>query len=529
MRHLPLPRRGLAGLLGAGLLPTAAHAQQRAVLNIGIATTPTSADPLFYTFQPNLNLALHVFSRLVERDARLRPIPGLALRWRPVTDTLWEFNLRPGVKWHDGRDFTAEDVAFTIARAPNVPNSPGGFGGYVRPISRVEIVDPLTVRFHTSGPHPVLPNDLTFVAIVSKHAGEGATTDDYNSGKAAIGTGPYKLARFQPGSLVELVRNDAYFGGPEPWERVNLRVIPQAGPRAAALLSGDVDLIDEVSSNDVQALQRDRRVKVVETQATRLVFLQPNFSRTGPLPDVTDHTGTPLPQNPFLDLRVRRALSLAIDRRALVDRVMEGRGTPNGQWLPEGFFSYNPEVPIPPFDLEAARRLLAEAGFPQGFRLTLHATTDRFANDSRIAQAIAQMWTRAGVQTQVDALPYSAFSARGSRQEYGIWLHTWASSTGEASYFLNNNVATVNAAKRAGATNWARISDPRLDALIERSFTLLDDGEREKVLREAVKFVSDEVLMIPLFHLSLVWGLRQGLSFEPNMSGYTAASLVRRE
>jgi peptide/nickel transport system substrate-binding protein len=133
------------------------------------------------------------------------------------------------------------------------------------------------------------------------------------------------------------------------------------------------------------------------------------------------------------------------------------------------------------------------------------------------------------VQTQVDALPYSAFSARGSRQEYGIWLHTWASSTGEASYFLNNNVATVNAAKRAGATNWARISDPRLDALIERAFTLLDDGERETVLREAVKFVSDEVLMIPLFHLSLVWGLRQGLSFEPNMSGYTAASLVRRE
>ncbi|MBP0494702.1 ABC transporter substrate-binding protein [Roseomonas indoligenes] len=533
MHQTPIRRRALPALLGmaAGGLDRAARAQgaRGDVLNIGLATTPGSADPHFYNFQPNNNLALHVFSRLVERDARIRPIPGLALSWTPVGDTAWEFKLRPGVKWHDGRGFTADDVAFTLDRIPKVPNSPGSFAGFVRPITRVEVVDPLTIRLHTAGPHPVLPNDLTFVSIVSRHAGEGATTEDYNSGKAAIGTGPYRLVRFQPGSLVELARNDAYFGGAEPWSRVNLRVIPQAGPRAAALLSGDVDLIDAVSANDVQTLRRDPRVTVAETQSTRLIFLQMNFSTDGPLPDVTDNEGRPLPRNPFKDLRVRRALSLGLDREALVSRVMEGRGTPYGQWLPAGFYSNNPEIGVPPFDAEAGRRLLAEAGYPQGFRVTIHTPNDRFANDSRIAQAAAAMWTRMGVATTVDAQPYSAFSARASKAEYGVWLHSWASSTGEASYFLSNVVATVDAAKRMGVNNWSRYSDPRLDALTEKSFTLLDPAEREAVLRQAVKHVSDEVVIIPLFHLALAWGVRQGLRFEANMSDYTDAMDIRRD
>jgi peptide/nickel transport system substrate-binding protein len=528
MLNTALPRRGLAALLGLGLLPRPLAAQGGGVLTIGTATTPSSADPHFYAFQPNFNLALHVFSRLVERDARLRPIPGLALSWTPVGERIWEFKLRPGVKWHDGRDFTADDVAFTIGRVPTVPNSPGSLAGYVRPVTQVEVVDPLTVRLHTAGPHPSLPNDLTFIAIVSRHAGEGATTEDYNSGKAAIGTGPYRLSVFQPGARIELLRNDGYFGGPEPWEKVHFRIIPQAGARSAALLSGDVGLIDEVSSNDALALQRDGRVAVVETQSTRLTFMQPSHATAGGLPDVTGIDGRPLPRNPFLDLRVRQALSLAIDRRALVDRVMEGRGTPSGQWLPEGFYSANPAVGVPPHDPERARRLLAEAGYPQGFRLVLHTPTDRFANDSRIAQAVAQMWTRIGVQSVVDALPYSAFSARASKQEYGMWLHSWASSTGEASYFLSNVVSTVDRAKRAGANNWSRYSNPELDALTEKSFTILDPEAREKVLQEAVQMVADDLPMIPLFHLSLVWGVRPGYRFEPNMSGYTAATMVRR-
>lgn len=534
MRKPGLRRRSLPGLLALGLAPGLVPGLARgqpagATLNIGLTTTPGSADPHFYNFNPNNNLALHIFSRLVERDPHIRPIPGLALSWQAIGERVWEFRLRDGVKWHDGRDFTADDVAFTIERIPTVPNSPGSFAGFVRPITRVEVVDRLTVRFHTAGPQPTLPNDLTFVSIVSRHAGQGASTEDYNSGKAAIGTGPYRLSRFQPGTLVELLRNDTYFGGAEPWEKVNLRVIPQGAARSAALLAGDVDLIDQVAAADVETLRRDRRVHVAETSSTRLIFLQPNYAAEGNLPDVTDNAGRPLATNPFRDLRVRRALSLAIDRRALVDRVMEGRGTPYGQWLPAGFYSNNPDVGVPAYDAGAARRLLAEAGYPDGFRVVLHTPNDRFANDSRIALAVAQFWTRAGIQTQVDAQPYSAFSARASRQEYGLWLHSWASSTGEASYFLNNVLSTVDREKRAGVNNWSRYSNPALDALTERSFTLLDPDAREQVLREAVKLVADDVAVIPLFHLALAWGVRNGLTFAANMSDYTAAMDLRRE
>jgi peptide/nickel transport system substrate-binding protein len=151
---------------------------------------------------------MHLFDRLVEQDARARLRPMLAESWQVGLETVWEFKLRPGVKWHDGRDFTADDVAFTVARVPNVPNSPATFGGFVRAIQRVEVVDPLTVRFHTPAPHPLLPVDLASFQIVSRHAGEGAQTEDYNSGKAAIGTGPYRLSSYRAGDRTDFVRND---------------------------------------------------------------------------------------------------------------------------------------------------------------------------------------------------------------------------------------------------------------------------------------------------------------------------------
>ena len=227
-RHLPAT---LALALTA--LTSPAFGQAGTPLNIGIGGAVTSIDPHFYNAAPNNSLAMHIFDRLVERDAKAQPYPGLAESWRVIGETIWEFRLRPGVKWHDGRDFTAEDVAFTIARAPNVPGSPGGFGGFVRAIEKVEIVDPLTIRFHTARPHPLLPTELASVAIIAKHAAEGAGTEDFNSGKAAIGTGPYRFVAYRPGDRTELARNDGYFRGAEPWSRVNYRFIGNDGARTA--------------------------------------------------------------------------------------------------------------------------------------------------------------------------------------------------------------------------------------------------------------------------------------------------------
>jgi peptide/nickel transport system substrate-binding protein len=509
-----------AALGALALLPAAAAAQ---TLTIGTGGSVTSLDPHFYNAAPNSSLAVHIFDRLIERDARARLVPGLASEWRAIEPTVWEFRLRPGVKWHDGRDFTADDVAFSIARVPNVAGSPGTFAGFVRAITRVEIVDPLTLRFHTAAPHPLLPTELASVFIISRHAAASGLTEDFNAGRAAVGTGPYRLVSYASGDRTELARNDAYWGGRQPWARVSYRLLTNDGGRSAALLSGDVDVIDQVPSGDIPRLRRDPRIAIAELQGLRMIYLSPDRSRTAAPPGATDLAGQPLAANPFNDLRVRRALSMAIDRAALADRVMEGTARPSGQWLPEGAFGYNPDVPPTRFDPDGARRLLAEAGFPQGFRLTLTSPNDRYPNDAKTAQAIAQMWTRIGVATQVDALPWTSYSARASRQEFGMRLTGWGSSTGEASYALVNIMGTYDRERRTGASNAGRYSNPALDQLTARAVATIDDEEREAMLRQAVQMAMDDVAVTPLFHLINVWAHRRRIRFEPRMDERTSA------
>ena len=517
------PALAAALLLGSALPAWS----QGTTLNIGIGGAVTSVDPHFYNASPNNSLAMHIFDRLVERDARAQPYPGLAEGWRVVSDTVWEFKLRSGVTWHDGKPFTADDVAFTIQRTPNVPNSPGGFGGFVRAIERVEVVDPLTVRFHTARPHPLLPTELASVAVISRHAGEGAATEDYNSGRAAIGTGPYRMVAYRSGDRTELARNDGYFRGPEPWARVNYRFIGNDGARTAALLAGDVDIIDQVPSTDLARLKRDAKVTVSEVAGLRLIYLVLDASRRGNVPFITDNDGKPLATNPFDDLRVRRALSMAINRPAMAERVMEGTAQPTGQWLPPGTFGYNPAIAAPAYDPEGAKKLLAEAGFPQGFRLTLHSPNDRYPNDSKAAQAVAQMWSRVGIRTEVEAVPWASFAQRSNRQEYAIRLSGWSSVTGEATYALVNILGTFDRDKRTGASNAGRYSNPALDALTERAAATIDDPTREALLREAVKTAMDDQAIIPLFQLVNSWALRRGLTYEARMDERTTAMAVR--
>ncbi len=496
-------------------------------LDIGIGGAITSVDPHFYNAAPNNSLSMHIFDRLVERDAKAQPYPGLAASWRPVSETVWEFKLRPGVTWHDGKPFTADDVAFTIQRTPNVPNSPGGFGGFVRAITRVEVMDPLTLHLHTARPHPLLPTELASVAVISRHAGQGATTDDYNSGKAAVGTGPYRLGEYRSGDRTVLLRNEGYWRGREHWERVNYRFIGNDAARSAALLAGDVQMIDQVPTSDLPRLRADARVTVSETLGLRVIYLSSDHSRAGSLPFVTDNDGKPIATNPFNDVRVRRALSMAINRPALAERVMEGTAQPTGQWLPPGTFGYNPEVAAPRFDADAAKRLLAEAGYPNGFRMTLHSPNDRYPNDARTAQAVAQMWTRVGVRTEVEALPWASFAARSNRQEFAMRLAGWGSTTGEASYTLVNITGTYDRAKLTGASNAGRYSNPALDALTERAVATLDDTQRAAQLREGVRVAMEDVAFIPLFQLVNSWALKRGLRYEARMDERTVAMGVR--
>ena len=506
-------------LLAFMLLAFPAAAQD---LRIGVSALATSADPQFYNLAANNSLAAHIFGRLTQRgpDASLQP--DLAVSWTAVGDTVWEFHLRPGVTWQDGVPFTADDVAFSLARAPNVPNSPSSFAGMLRAITQVEVVDKLTIRLHTARPAPNLPGDLAIVSIVSRHAGD-APTDAYDAVGAAIGTGPYRLEQFVRGDRAVLARNDAWWGPKPAWAHVTIRLIANPASRTAALLAGDVDLIDSIPVSDLPTLRADKRVAVWEHPGLRVMFLGPDFTHDGPSPDITGADGKPLPTNPLRDLRVRQALSLGIDRAGLVNRVMEGAATATGQWLPPGLPGSLPDHALPAYDLAGARRLLAEAGYPAGFHLVFHAPTDRYPNGPAVAQAIASMWTRIGVQTQLEMMPGAIYSPRGVKHEFAMGLWSWSNGTAEAGYTLVNILGTQNGSDR-GVSNVSGYANARMDQLTDEALATIDAERRAELLRQAMAIAVDELADITLFHYKNAWATRAGLHYEARSDDLTLAT-----
>ena len=328
-------------LAAVALLPFASPSAQE--LKIAVAADVTSIDPHFFNLFPNNNVAEHIFDKLVQMDPDSKMIPGLALSWKTIDDKTWEFKLRKGVKFHDGSELTAEDVVYSIDRVPNVPNSPGPFTAYTKAIIAKEIVDPYTIRFKYAAPYPLAPNDLSTIYIVSKKAATGASTEDFNSGKAAIGSGRYKLVRYVSGDRVELVRNDNYWGEKSPWQKVTFKIIKNEAARVAALLSGDVDAIEQPPIADLPRLKGDPKFTVTSKISHRVIYFNfDHLQRSSPF--ITAKDGKPLDKNPLTDSRVRRAISKAINRQAIVDRVMEGAAVPT---IPTARRSSSPKQAIP--------------------------------------------------------------------------------------------------------------------------------------------------------------------------------------
>ncbi|WP_424814390.1 ABC transporter substrate-binding protein [Roseococcus sp. YIM B11640] len=516
-----MPRH--AAILALSLLAAPAAAQD---LNIAVGGAFTSMDPHFHNLTPNSAITQHLFDRLLEPDANLRPVPGLAAEYRAISPTEWEFKLRPGIRFHDGSPLTADDVAFTFARIPQVQGSPASYAFYTRPVREVVVVDPQTVRLVTATASPLIPAMVQGFAIIGRRQGEGMTTADYNSGRAAIGTGPYRLVSYTPGDRAVFQRNTEWYGGNVGWNRVTYRFIGNDSARLAALKAGDVDLIDQVPTRDVAELRRDGRLAIHSATSLRNIYLYLDQWRDQ-TPFATDLQGRPLPSNPLRDLRVRRALSLAINRQGIAAQVMDGQATPSGQLLPAGAVGHDPALTPDTQDLDAARRLLAEAGYPQGFQISLHGPNDRYVNDAQILQAIAQMWARVGVRTRVEALPSSAFFSRSGRDEFSVGLLGWGTGTGEPDSPLGNLLATIEPARGRGASNRSHYSNPRFDALVDQALGTIDLAAREAVYREATGLAIREQAIIPLHHQVNIWASRRGLAYEARNDERTLAMSLR--
>ena len=495
-------------------------------LRFGVGAQVTSADPHYHNIGPNNAYSGMVYDRLIEMSPKGRPEPMLARSWTSVKPDVWELKLQPGVRFHDGAAFTAEDVAFTFKRIPLVVNSPGSFSTYLQGITSAEVVDALTLRIHTDGPSPLLPVNLTQVPIIGR-GGEGKGSEAYNAGSAANGTGPFRQTDYIFGNRADLTRNDAYWGAKPHWARVDYRFITNPTGRTAAMLAGDVDIIDQVPTSDMARLKGDARVRLSEIDSLRLMYIALDRSRTGPTPFITDNDGKPLDKNPLNDIRVRQALDLAIDRTAIVARVMEGVAAGTRQMMPEGAYGWVPDLPVGKGDPALARRLLAEAGFPNGFAITLHGPNDRYPNDARLAQAVGQMWTRIGVKTAVEVSPYASFATRASKQDFSAFVVSWGSSTGEPSAGLRSVLATYNRETGMGSVNRFRYSNPAFDRGLAAAVMELDDAKRERMLQDVTRLAMNDIAMIPTHLQRNVWAMRPGLVHEARVDERSMAQDVR--
>lgn len=521
MRTKLLTMTAMAAVLAA----SPAFAQDRA-LRIAVAAPVTSIDPHWQDAAPNKGLASHLFDGLTDLDERSRVIPSLATSWERVSDTVWRFTLRENVAFHDGKRLTAEDVAYSIARTGRVPNAPAPFTTYTRGIAAVRVVSPGVVEIETRAVDPYLPGSLAQVKIV--RAAEGDTpTEAFNNGSAAIGTGPFRLVSHTPGAATELERHGGYWGDAPAWSRVSYRIVSSAGPRMAALLAGDVDLVDAVPAGDLEKLRATPDVRIAETVGLRLIYLWLDQRSAETTPLVSGPDGQKLPANPLADRRVREALSVAINREAIVERILQGAAVPTGQFMPPGGISHDPALPVIPFDPARSRALLAEAGYPQGLRITLSGPSDRYLNGSQVMQAIGQMWQRVGIRAEVDPQPWTVFSGRLNSGGYSAALGGVGNASGDASLALRITVATRDPSKGQGTLNYSRYSNPEFDALINRAITELDDARREALLREAVAMAVREAALIPLHIQKNIWATRGDVTYIARADEQTRAWLAR--
>jgi peptide/nickel transport system substrate-binding protein len=493
-------------------------------LKIGLSADVTTLDPHFLAAQPNLTVSRHVFESLTDVDEKTRLIPGLAESWRALDATTWEFKLRRGVKFHDGSDLTAEDVVFSLDRPHTIKGSPGGFSSYVRAIAAKKITGSHTLVITTAVPYGALPQDINSILIVSKKAAASAAAADFDNGRAMVGTGPYRFVRFARGEGVELARNDAYWGPRPAWDRVHLKMLPTDPVRTAALLSGEIDAIEHIPSADLAKLRGNAGLHLVQTVSWRTLFLHLDQYRAQP-PSVSSKSGQALPRNPFTDARVRRAISRAINRPAIAERVMEKLAIPAANLVSPGVFGHNPDLKPEPYDPDGAKRLLAEAGFPEGFSVTLAAPNNRYINDEQVAQAIAQMLTRVGIAAKVEAMPFAAYLARVRKEEFALAMLGWGSFAGDLA--LRSLIAGPNQDKGYGAWNWGRYRNARLDGLVDQALGSVDGKKREALVREAAALVAAEAALVPLYHQYVTWAMKKHLTYIARTDEFTLAHFFR--
>ncbi len=507
----------LRAALVAAAIAVPAQAQ---TIRVAFDAEWTSLDPHFHTFPYNLSVAYHLFDALTAHDAGQQVVPRLAESWKPVGTDRWEFRLREGARFADGTPVTAADVVASVARIRAIRNSPGPLTGLIRPVKEVIAQDARTVVFVTSVPTPALPDLLTGVFITPASLAD-ATQEAFATGEAQKGSGPFRFVEYRRGERLVLARNPDHWAGPAPWERAELRIVTNTATREATLAAGDVDFIVNPSTSGLERLKRDPAFAVHQATSTRITYLQVHQGER-PLADMTGTDG----RNPFADPRVRRAVSLAIPREAITARVLDGLAVPASQIIPPGLSGYDPSLTVEAADPDQARRLLAEAGWAQGFDVRFSTPSDRNMNGRRVAEAIAAALTRIGVRVAVNAVPLNVWLAEWRRGEYSMVMHG-AGPVPVPWTLVPQLVGTKDSAGGFGPSNESHYSNKALDEVMRGALGEIDTAKREALLHRAAQTVRTETAVVPLHHEAALWASRAGLTYAARADTLTYVTDIR--
>ena len=508
----------LRPLLATALLAGTTVGASAETLRWARAGDALTLDPHAQNEGPTTTLNHQIYEPLLIRDQTGEPEPALATSWRVREDdpNVWVFELREGVSFHEGQDFTAEDVVFSIGRAQSGNSN---FKELLNSIVEVRAVDDHTVEFVTDGPNPILPANLTNLFVMDSGWAEenGAVeVQDFEGGESSFsatnanGTGPFRLVSREPDVRTVLERDDDYWGMDEfPMDvtRIEYTPIQNAATRVAALLSGEVDIIQDVPVQDIGRVNSQDGLTVKTTPQNRVIFFGMDVGSDDLTSDSVEGA------NPLADPRVREAMDLSIDREAIRQVVMREQSRPAGMIAPpfvRGWSEALDAVTEP--DIERAQALLEEAGYPDGFSITLDCPNDRYVNDEAICQAVTGMLGQAGIEVSLNAMPKAQFFPLVTGAETEFYLLGWGVPTYDSEYIFNFLVHTRG--EDRGSWNATGYSNPDLDAKIVALSSEIDEAARDASVAEIWDAVQAERLYLPIHHQVLNWGMADGVGIE---------------
>ena len=494
----------------------AAGVSHAATLRIAGANDILTFDPHAQNHQTTLAYQQMVYESLVRYNEKYEVEPSLAAKWTMVSPTQIRFELRKGVKFHDGAPFTADDVVFSLTRTMTPPSN---LTSATQSVKEVKKVDDHTVDVILKGPSPVVLRELTDARIMNKAWAEknnATKAQDYKAkeenfaSRNANGTGPFTLVGWQPDTKTTLKKNPNWWDKPKGnIDEIVFTPIKSAATRSAALISGQVDMVVDPPVQDLERIKRDPNIRVIEGPENRTIFFGFDQFRD-------ELMGSNIKgKNPLKDKRVRQALYQAVDMAAIEKTVMRGLGKPTGTMIAPMVNGWTKELGAraSKYDVNAAKKLLADAGYPQGFELTLDCPNDRYVNDEAICQAVTAMWTRIGVKTKLQTNPMSIHSAKIQKFDVSAYMLGWGVATFDALYSLDSLISTVDPkGGAAGNFNCGRMSNPIVDNLIQQIKTEMDEKKRNDMIHEALQIVKNDYNYLPLHDQIRPWAMRKGVT-----------------